>query len=969
MKILLYNRLNTEPVQRQFDKTLNYLQQGDFRSADVRKMKTQGFYRARLDDTNRLLFQIGKYEGEKYLFILEVILNHDYDKSRFLRGAAVKEEKLRPIYALNAVPDDEVHNISYLNPNSRRFTILDKFITFDERQSDILQHEAPMLLLGAAGCGKTVLALEKMRQAQGGILYITLSPYLVEKAQEVYENCLEPIEGQTMVFFSLDQYLQQIAQPKGKEATYEHFKAWFDRISPTVRIRDTRKLFEEIRGVLTGTAPDKPYLSKEDYLQLGIRQSVFSNGDREQVYDIFRRYLSWLKSEDLYDPNIAAQVAHQHVMPLFDLVVVDEVQDMTNVQLSLLLKSLRRPDQFILCGDANQVVHPNFFSWTSIKRLLHQRGLSREVVRLLPGNHRNDENIIKISNRVLALKNVRFGSIDRESSTLIDTMELTEGDEDAVQFFEATESVLRHLDKAASSSSLMAIIVLREEDKAAAKKQFQTPLVFTVHEVKGLEFSFVVLYNFITDSSEEFASICEGVAPRDLNGQLQYSRPKDKEDRSLQAYLFYINSLYVATTRAANHLYVVESNTKHRLFSLLGVRNLKKRVGKWAPMPPSSLADWQREAERLEKFGNKEQAEAIKAKFGNTVTPPWSVMTYQDFMEIRQKYMLMLADKSLRPCFNVREQAKMTNYLMFYPDLVGIILLLGHNKGRVMQILRDSGVFLKKLLMPYQADNIQRIEPIIKKYGPNHLNELGLTPLMLATMAGAPNIAKYLLMAGADPSVTDNWGRTAFQLAIVRAYKNERYAKEKFKMMADIVHPPFFITKDSEHSYAVPYGTLAYYISSIILALQLEFYILKREEGHAGFRVDDFRKILQHLVTDEQSAKKFKKEYLAAYLAKSDVRLNKNPFLIRLRKGYYTHLLHFEVKICDEWVMLQDLFDIFHLQLLEAEPAVNALRLDLLEWAHGMKAHFEQKVEEQLMEEDEAYASSLPDEGLRDWPA
>jgi superfamily I DNA/RNA helicase len=41
-------------------------------------------------------------------------------------------------------------------------------------------------------------------------------------------------------------------------------------------------------------------------------------------------------------------------------VLVDEVQDLTTAQLALVLKTLKTPDAFMLCGDSNQIVHPNF---------------------------------------------------------------------------------------------------------------------------------------------------------------------------------------------------------------------------------------------------------------------------------------------------------------------------------------------------------------------------------------------------------------------------------------------------------------------------------------------------------------------------------------------------------------------------------------------------------------------------------
>jgi len=64
--------------------------------------------------------------------------------------------------------------------------------------------------------------------------------------------------------------------------------------------------------------------------------------------------------------------------PVYDFVAVDEVQDLTNVQLSLVLRSLKAPGQFVIAGDANQIVHPNFFSWSKVKSLFW-RGAWRDA--------------------------------------------------------------------------------------------------------------------------------------------------------------------------------------------------------------------------------------------------------------------------------------------------------------------------------------------------------------------------------------------------------------------------------------------------------------------------------------------------------------------------------------------------------------------------------------------------------------
>ena len=49
------------------------------------------------------------------------------------------------------------------------------------------------------------------------------------------------------------------------------------------------------------------------------------------------------------------------IKPRYDYIVVDEVQDITNIQLKCILQSLKHKNHFILTGDSNQIVHPNFF--------------------------------------------------------------------------------------------------------------------------------------------------------------------------------------------------------------------------------------------------------------------------------------------------------------------------------------------------------------------------------------------------------------------------------------------------------------------------------------------------------------------------------------------------------------------------------------------------------------------------------
>ena len=72
-------------------------------------------YRAKLDYADRLLFSTIRFQGEVYALMREVIEQHAYDKSRFLRGANIDDDKIPAAEAIkNAEP------VRYLHPERRR---------------------------------------------------------------------------------------------------------------------------------------------------------------------------------------------------------------------------------------------------------------------------------------------------------------------------------------------------------------------------------------------------------------------------------------------------------------------------------------------------------------------------------------------------------------------------------------------------------------------------------------------------------------------------------------------------------------------------------------------------------------------------------------------------------------------------------------------------------------------------------
>ena len=166
MQVILYNQLHPQRIPN-FHKMKGFLEAGDFRSADVKKVGPN-LYRARLDISNRLLFSLYRAQDKTYILLLECIAHHAYDKSRFLRrGGRIDESKLP---TLDTPEQADAAPLAYINPKLSTFHILNKVLSFDDAQQAVYTLPPPCIVIGSAGSGKTVLTLEKMKAVPGEVL-------------------------------------------------------------------------------------------------------------------------------------------------------------------------------------------------------------------------------------------------------------------------------------------------------------------------------------------------------------------------------------------------------------------------------------------------------------------------------------------------------------------------------------------------------------------------------------------------------------------------------------------------------------------------------------------------------------------------------------------------------------------------------------------------------------------------------
>lgn len=919
----------------------------DFRSADVKKLHSGGYYRAKLDYANRLLLRFARVPAagggeETVCLALEIIENHAYERSRFLRGATIDEshiEREAVFQADSKALSQDALTMRWSGPSRTQFELLDKPIVFDDAQEQAFQHPAPLVVIGSAGSGKTAVTVSRLRETEGSVLYVTHSAYLAQSARSLYgahgfENPRHEVE-----FLSYGELLETLRVPKGREVTLPAFAGWCDRNRQSLRALsglDAQALFEEFRGVI-GAHPDGP-LSIEAYRALGSRQSLLPPEERDTAHALFQRYRNWLEEAGLYDSNLIAfqwrkEIA-LHEGPRYDFIVVDEVQDLTPVQLALVLSLLKAPGAFILCGDSHQIVHPNFFSWAALKTMFWQglagEAAQRQPLHLLQTNFRNTQAVTSLANRLLKIKQARFGSVDRESNFLVQSSSAVPGE---VRLLEARPAAIERLDAATRRSARHAVIVLRDEDKLEARKIFHTPLIFSVHEAKGLEYPHVILFGLVSGERSAYREVCEGVSPEDLSSaELEYRRARDKADKSLEIYKFHVNALYVAMTRAIETLTLVEHDIGHPLLTLLKLQQTEPST---QTVTQSTQEEWAQEARKLELQGKAEQAQAIRDSLLQHKPVPWTPWG-RSMIEGLLPRALDPRDPSSKPKQALFDYAAWHGQQRWISELAsvkfapaqGLVydgyfrIALAPGPNDDPRMLRDPYFAASRLtrqvaeaaqrrhLQAYQAKVFKDLLRQCDIHGPDHATPVGATPLMLAARAGNAALVDALLAKGADPLRRDEFGHSAWDHALGRAMVEAPFARDGLPALSEILAPPSLDVQTDGRLVRLERRQGEYWVLSLMLAglkTQWSHFYPRNVDDHThlfGFFAAQFHEVLEQLPPWLWSDARRKRSYVNQVLARAEVHSSYSParrLWVRTRNGQYVPSPAMLLRAGDNW--------------------------------------------------------------------
>ncbi len=292
------------------------------------------------------------------------------------------------------------------------------FLHPDQRALVDRRFNGPARVRGAAGTGKTVVALHratalaKRFTADNGqsrehlqVLFTTFIKSLPPVFENLYRRLPSAVGG-TVEFINVDKLAHRICTQSGQlprldmnivDKTFDAaFTAVIRNGTPLHRAGLTPNyLREEVTAVLKGRGVD----SLEEYrdMERTGRRTRFTQTMREQAWELRKewdRRLDEAGKEDFPDVIRRARDVARQQEPMYRAAVIDESQDLSLVGLQLIRALVSdadgqdRPDALFIVGDGAQKIYPGGFT-------LAQAGIDvRGNSTILRVNYRNTREII-----------------------------------------------------------------------------------------------------------------------------------------------------------------------------------------------------------------------------------------------------------------------------------------------------------------------------------------------------------------------------------------------------------------------------------------------------------------------------------------------------------------------------------------------------------------------------------------------
>ncbi|MEE6261170.1 UvrD-helicase domain-containing protein [Plantactinospora sonchi] len=311
--------------------------------------------------------------------------------------------------------------------------IEDWMVYLDPAQQDLVGrvYKGPARIRGAAGTGKTVVALHRARElARLGrrVLVTTYVRNLPEVYEQIFARFAPEVRG-NVEFSSVHRWAYRYLHRNGAAvridpgAARNAWKAACDRMTPhgsPLRKAGLTSAYlqEEVDWVIRGRA--LPSLDTYLGLERNGRGTPLAVDLRREVWRLAEEYAAELARRGIADFTDALLRAYTLVAdnpPEYDAVIVDEAQDLTDAALRLLYALVGdRPNGLLLVGDGQQAIYPGGFNLGSLG--INVRGRSHVLNR----NYRNTREVYAAAQNLM--RDHKFDDGGQEAESGLRTVEV-----------------------------------------------------------------------------------------------------------------------------------------------------------------------------------------------------------------------------------------------------------------------------------------------------------------------------------------------------------------------------------------------------------------------------------------------------------------------------------------------------------------------------------------------------------------
>ena len=598
-------------------------------------------FRAKINHADRLLFTTKVINGEPYLFVESVVLNHNYSRPQQLKATKSYAKEV----SMNEDPLQESDEIIEYNDQviyyAGQYIQLPPSQTTFQNGLKISAATVPVVISGPAGSGKSCVLFNVARELflyfnaalidEAHIIYVTKSTRLAKHQAELWGSEHDKIR---LSFYSYEEWIAiyDNSCTTRQLVDFKEYTSWLNvRLSKELEIKRLQ--------LKTGVATEKdvahewmsffeklqqdPHLlyeewrampvSFEEYQAYGARQSVCllltELPVKAWIYQCYQDYQKFLQLHNQWDP--AFHVAE--IRPTYDAVLVDEAQDLSILQLRLLLQSAKISKMYCAM-DSHQRLHDRLSLrplW--LDYVTQKLGRVEHVV--LKQSYRCPQDVLRVVNVLLSLKRcLAGGKADRDE--MLDLLGAANESEVAAvisssaQFYEQKTAPYENFRSMCLSTDC--VVITRLEHVQEAKDVFSTPLVCTAEELKGLEFKYIICYRLFDASNGAWREI-----NRRLAQHVGQSSPQHKSMRgeALDSCEPMFNEVIVAFTRTLEKLYVIQQPSRD-VVQILEPLKKSTNMEITAPLSTDSILvssqqDWLERAHSFVLEGLDQQAQAI----------------------------------------------------------------------------------------------------------------------------------------------------------------------------------------------------------------------------------------------------------------------------------------------------------------------------------------------------------------------